>query len=75
MSGVAMPRKPLEVPPAAARNFVRDMHAFHAAKTGFEKDEIAARQLHALREFQRPGDKQIKITDVQRLFAAMKDHA
>lgn len=23
--------------------FVKDMHAFHAAKTGLEKDEIAAR--------------------------------
>ena len=70
-----MPRKPIEIPSAAAGAFVKDMRAFPAAKTGFEKDEIAARQLHALREFQRPGDKQIKITDVHRLFAAMKDHS
>ena len=54
-----MPRKSLEVPSSAARAFVKDMRAFHAAKTGFDKDEIAARQLTALKE----------------LFLAMKDHA
>jgi hypothetical protein len=39
-----MPHKPLEVAPAAARAFVKDMRAFHAAKTGLAKDEIAALQ-------------------------------
>jgi hypothetical protein len=38
-----MPRKMLEVPPAAARAFVKDMKAFHAAATGLERDEITAR--------------------------------
>jgi hypothetical protein len=33
-----MPRKPIEISPAAARTFVKDMRAFHAAKTGLEKD-------------------------------------
>jgi hypothetical protein len=42
-----MPRKPIEIPPAAARAFVKDMRAFHAAKTGLERDEIAVRQLRA----------------------------
>ena len=69
-----MPRKPLELPPAAARAFVKDMRAFHAAATGLEKDEIAARQLHALREYQRPGEKPLKLTHVHELFLAMKDH-
>jgi hypothetical protein len=50
------------------------MRAFHAAKTGFEKDEIAARQLHALREHRRPGEK-LRLIDVHELFLAMKDHA
>jgi hypothetical protein len=54
--------------------FVKDMRAFHAAKTGFEKDEIAARQLHALREHQRPGGKPLKLTHVHEMFLAMKDH-
>lgn len=70
----ATPRKMLEVPPAAARAFVKDMCAFHAAATGFERDEIMARQLHALREHLRPGEK-LRSTDVYELFLAMKDHA
>jgi hypothetical protein len=67
-----MPRKELSVPPAAARAFVKDMRAFHAAKTGFEKDEIAARQLHALREHLQPGEK-LRLTDVHELFLAMRE--
>ena len=57
-----MPRKQLEVPPAAARSFVKDLRAVFAAKTGFERDEIAARQLHALREHLEPRDKRLRLT-------------
>jgi hypothetical protein len=70
----AMPRKPLDLPLAVARAFVKDMRAFHAAETGFERDEVAARQLHALQEHQRPGEKKLRLTDVHELFSAMKDH-
>jgi hypothetical protein len=66
-----MPRKPIEIPPAAARAFVEDMRAFHKAKT----DEIAARQLHELQKHQRPGEKKLRLSDVHELFLAMKDHA
>jgi len=45
-----MPRKALEIPPAAARAFVRDMRAFLAEKNGVKADGIAARQLHTLKE-------------------------
>jgi hypothetical protein len=69
-----VPRKPIEIPSGAARGFVEDMRAFHAAKTGFEKDEIAVRQLHALREHLPRGAK-LRLTDVHELFLAMKDHA
>jgi hypothetical protein len=68
-----VPRKPIEIPPAAAGAFVRDMRAFHAAKTGFV-DEIAARQLHALREHLPRGAK-LRLTDVHEMFLAVKDHA
>jgi hypothetical protein len=68
-----MPRKQLEVTPAAA-GLVNDMRAFHAAKTGFDRDEIAARQLHALREHLPRGAK-LRLIDVHELFLAMKDHA
>jgi hypothetical protein len=42
-----MPRKPIELPPAVARAFVKDMRAFFAEKNAIKRDEIAARQLHA----------------------------
>jgi hypothetical protein len=38
------------------------MRAFHAAKTGFERDEIAVRQLRALRKHLPPGDKRRRIS-------------
>jgi hypothetical protein len=44
-----MPRKPLELPPEVAEAFVADMRAFFAETSSIKKDEIAARQLHALR--------------------------
>jgi hypothetical protein len=40
-----MIRKPLQLPPAVARNFVRDMRAFHVEPNATKRDEIAARQL------------------------------
>jgi hypothetical protein len=39
-----MPRKQLEVPPAAARSFMKDLCAFFAEKNTIKADEIAARQ-------------------------------
>jgi hypothetical protein len=72
---LAMHRKAIEIPPAAARAFVEDLRAFHKAKTGLEKDEIAARQLHELQKHQRPGEKKLRLVDVHELFLAMKDDA
>jgi hypothetical protein len=40
-----MSRKPLELPPAVARSFVKDMRAFFAEKNAIKRDEIAARGL------------------------------
>jgi len=37
-----MPRKPIELPPAVARAFVKDMHAFHAGPNAIKR-EIASR--------------------------------
>jgi hypothetical protein len=58
-----------------ARAFVKDMRAFFAEKSPLKRDEIAARQLHALREHQRPREKTLRLTDVHEMFQAMKDHA
>jgi hypothetical protein len=45
-----MPRKQFEVPPAAARSFFQDMRAFFAEKNSIKADEIAACQIHVLRQ-------------------------
>jgi hypothetical protein len=42
-------RAPLELPPEVARRFFEDMRAFHRERNPIKRDEIAARQLHALR--------------------------
>lgn len=62
---------------ARGRSCVRKGYAraFFAAKTGLEKDEIATRQLHALREHQGPREKKLRLTDVHELFEARKDQA
>src|SRR5579864_3520592 len=44
-----MPPKPIELPPAVAR-LVEDMRVFHAEPNATKQDEIAARQLHALKQ-------------------------
>jgi len=45
-----MPRKQLELPPAVARNFVRDMRVYFAEKNTIKKDGIAAGTLHMLKQ-------------------------
>jgi hypothetical protein len=60
----------MELPPAVARNFVRDMQACFAEKNRIKADEIAARQLHALRQHYAG---KLRLTDVIEI--QMKDHA
>jgi hypothetical protein len=45
-----MPRKLIKLAPGVARRFVEDMRAYFAETNLIKRDEIAARQLHALRE-------------------------
>jgi hypothetical protein len=70
-----MPRKPIELPPAVARRFVDDMRAFFAEKNVIKHDEIAARQLHVLRNYNPPRAKKLLLSDVHEMFLQMKDHA
>jgi len=65
--------KPTELRPAVARRFVDDMHAFHAEPNGIKQDEIAARQLHALKQYFR--GKLLRLHDVKEMFVQMRDHA
>lgn len=67
-------RKTAEIPPEAAKAFVRDLRAFFAAPNQLKQDEIAARQLSALRPFQGPREKKIRLADVKQMFLAMRDH-
>jgi hypothetical protein len=67
-----MPRTPIELPPAVARAFVRDMRTFLAEKNALKRDEIAARQLWALKQHYRG---KLRITDVYEMFLQMRDHA
>jgi hypothetical protein len=56
-----MPRNPIELPPAVARRFEEDMRAWFAETNLIKRDEIAARQLHALRQHY---SGKLRLTDV-----------
>ena len=70
-----MPRKPIDLPPAVARAFVEDMRAYFDEENRYKQDEIALRQLHALKEHQGPRDKALRLSDVKRMFLEMKGNA
>jgi hypothetical protein len=64
-----MTRKPLELSPEVAREFVRDMRAYFDTK-GIAADRFAARQLHALKEHY---DGRLKLHEVKELFHLMRE--
>ena len=68
-----MPRKQLEVPPAVARAFMKDLRAFFAAKNQIKADEIAIRQLTALNEYLGRRDRPLRVTDIKAMFHQMRD--
>jgi hypothetical protein len=45
-----MARKPLDLPVQVAKAFVKDMRLFHAEPNVISRDEIASRQLFALKQ-------------------------
>ncbi len=57
-----MPSKPIELPPAVTRRLVEDMRAFHAEPNAIKRDEIAARQLDALRTYQRSHELKLRLS-------------
>jgi hypothetical protein len=65
-----MPRKPIELPPDFARRFAEDMRAWFAETNLIKRDEIAARQLHALRHYYVG---KLRLTDVKEMFLQMRD--
>ena len=71
----AMPKRPIELPPNVAKAFAKDMRAYHAEPNAIKRDEIASRQLHALRELLGPREKKLRIHDVKEMFEQMRDHS
>ena len=69
-----MLRRQLEIPPDAAKAFVRDMKAFFMASGQLMQDEIAAKQVWLLKQHLPPGTK-LRSSDVKELFLQMKDQA
>jgi hypothetical protein len=49
------------------------MRASFTAKDSIKKDEIAARQLHALRAYQGPREKPLKLIHVREMFRQMRN--
>jgi hypothetical protein len=67
-------RKPIELPPEVAEAFVADMRAFFAEPNLIKRDEIAARQMSALRQYQGPREKPVRIPDIMEMFRQMREH-
>jgi hypothetical protein len=65
-------RKPIELPPEAAKAFVRDMKAFFRAKGQLMQDEIAAKQVWLLKQHL-PRGTNLRTSDVKELFLQMRD--
>ena len=66
-------RKPIALPPEAAKAFVRDMKAFFKASGQLMQDEIAAKQAWLLKE-RLPRGTKLRTSDVKELFHQMRDH-
>jgi hypothetical protein len=72
-TGKGMTRLPLNLPPEVAKRFMRDMRAFLAEPKAIKRDEIAARQLHALNQHLRPRDRRLRLVDMKELFQLMRE--
>ena len=67
--------KPLDLPPDVARAFVADMLAYFAEPNQIRRDEIAIRQMHALRQYQGPREKPVRTHDIKEMFVRMRHQA
>jgi hypothetical protein len=67
-----MTSKSLDLPPAVARTFVKDMRAFFAEEDRHKRDEIAARQLSALNQYRGRQETPLRISDIKMMFTEME---
>jgi hypothetical protein len=63
-------RAQIELPPEIARRFFEDLRLYHREQNPIKADEIAARQLRALRQYQRPREKEAAIVRRERIIRA-----
>jgi hypothetical protein len=66
--------KPLDLPAAVAHAFVADALAYFDEPDQIKRRVIAVKQLHALKELQRPREKPLRLSDVKKMFAEMRKH-
>lgn len=66
---------PIELPPKAAKTFVKHMRAFHSEPNAIERDKIAGDAAHLLKPYLPPRDRKLRLPDIYEMFEAMKDHA
>jgi hypothetical protein len=64
-------RFPLHVPPEIAQRFVDDMRAYFDEPELIEREEIAVRQLGALRQHL-PNDPDLRLSHIKELFDLMR---
>ena len=64
-------RKPLEIPPEAAKKFAANTRLFHAEQSPLKRDEIAANTRHILLQHMPKGAK-LRLADVLELFQLMR---
>ena len=60
-------RKSLDFPPAVAKAFVKDMTTYFVACSPMKRDEIALRQLIALKDYQGKRAKPLRLSDVKQM--------
>ena len=69
------PRKKRDLPPDVARAFIKDMRAYFKEKHPIRRDEIARRQLAALRDYNPSPVKELLLPDIYVMFEKIRDKA
>jgi hypothetical protein len=68
-------RKPLELPPAVARAFLKAMNDYFNEKDPTKQDAIAVHQLSVLQQYLGPREKKLRLSDVKKMFLEMRGTA
>ena len=74
-TGRAHARKKSNLPPDVARAFVKDMRAYFGEKHPIRRDEIARRQLVALRDYYPSSVRELLLPDIYEMFEKIRDEA